>query len=92
MWRNADWARRKGLYAELHPTLESMEESIARLTASLSHTSYEAMAEMKRVFWHDTDHWDTLLQERAHACGKLVVSSHAKDYFRKFKEKRIVTA
>ena len=92
MWRNGDWARKKGLYAELHPTLESMEESIARLTNSLAHTSPEAMAVMKRIFWHDTDHWDTLLQERAIACGKLVVSSHTKECLRKFKEKRAVKA
>ena len=25
MWRNADWARRKGLFAELHPTVEGMD-------------------------------------------------------------------
>jgi methylglutaconyl-CoA hydratase len=91
MWRNADWARRKGLYAELHPTLESMEESIARITNTLAHTSYEAMAEMKRIFWHNTDHWDALLLERATACGKLVVSSHVKEYLRKFKEKSSVS-
>ena len=88
MWRNGDWARRKGLYAELHPTLESMEESIARLTNSLARTSIEAMAEMKRIFWHDTDHWDTLLQERAIQCGKLVISPNTKECLRRFKEKR----
>ena len=27
-WRNSDWAKRKGLFAEVHPTLESMDESI----------------------------------------------------------------
>ena len=88
MWRNGDWARRKGLYAELHPSLESMEESIARLTNSLAHTNPEAMYEMKKVFWHNTDHWDTLLQERANLCGRLVISPDTKEYLRKFKEKR----
>ena len=92
MWRNGDWARKKGLYAELHPTLESMEESIARLTDSLAHTSVEAMAEMKKVFWHGTDHWDALLHERAVASGKLVLSRDTKEYLRKFKEKRAVKA
>src|SRR6476661_10292500 len=37
MWRNGDWARRKGLYAELHPSLESMDESIRRLSNQLAH-------------------------------------------------------
>jgi methylglutaconyl-CoA hydratase len=50
------------------------------------------MAAMKKVFWHNTDHWDTLLQERATTCGKLVVSSYTKECLRKFKEKRAVKA
>ena len=35
MWRNGDWARRKGLFAELHPDAEGMDESILRLTNAL---------------------------------------------------------
>jgi len=44
MWRNADWARRKGLFAEVHSHVDGMDESIARLTEILSHSSPEAMA------------------------------------------------
>src|SRR6186713_3619167 len=54
LWRNADWARRKGLYSELHSSIENMDESIQRLSHQLSHSSPEAMAEMKRIFWHGT--------------------------------------
>ncbi|TKK70757.1 enoyl-CoA hydratase/isomerase family protein [Ilyomonas limi] len=88
-WRSSDWAKRKGLYAGLHPTPESMDEAIARLTSALAHTSPEAAAEMKKVFWHDTDHWDMLLQERAAISGKLVLSSYTKECLRKFKEKKL---
>ncbi|MDB5230907.1 MAG: enoyl-CoA hydratase/isomerase family protein, partial [Chitinophagaceae bacterium] len=49
LWRNGDWARRKGLYAELHPNIESMEESIIRLSKTLAHYSSEAMAELKKI-------------------------------------------
>ncbi|WP_153796922.1 enoyl-CoA hydratase/isomerase family protein [Foetidibacter luteolus] len=87
MWRNGDWARRKGLYAELHPSLESMEESIARLSDALSHYNPEAMAEMKKVLWHDTDHWDKLLNDRAAISGKLVLSDFTKEFIQKFKSK-----
>src|SRR5690606_20706808 len=31
-WRNSDWAKRKGLFAELHPNAESMDESIFKLS------------------------------------------------------------
>ena len=39
MWRNADWARRKGLFAEVHPDIEGMDESIHRLADTLMHSS-----------------------------------------------------
>src|SRR5678809_690268 len=74
LWRNADWARRKGLYSELHSSIESMDESITRLSHQLSHSSTEAMAEMKKIFWQGTDNWDQLLTERAEISGKLVLS------------------
>ena len=87
MWRNADWARRKGLYAELHPIIESMEESIQRLTNQLAHSSPEAMAEMKKIFWKGTEHWDKLLIERAAISGRLVLSEFTRDAIEKFKKK-----
>jgi methylglutaconyl-CoA hydratase len=32
------------------------------------------MARMKQIFWQGTDHWETLLAERAAMSGSLVVS------------------
>jgi methylglutaconyl-CoA hydratase len=87
MWRNADWARRKGLYAELHPTLESMEESISRLSNQLSHSSPEAMAQLKKIFWEGTEDWDSLLYSRAEISGRLVLSNSTKEAIAKFKTK-----
>ncbi len=90
-WRNADWARRKGIYAELHPNLESMEESIARLTNSLSHYSLEAMAEVKKMIWHNTEHWEQLLPERAAISGRLILSAGAQKFLEKFRESKTAT-
>lgn len=87
MWRNADWARRKGLFAELHPDIQSMDESVARLSHTLLHSSPEAMAEMKKVFWLGTDHWDQLLMERAKISGRLVLSDFTREAIRKFKSR-----
>jgi methylglutaconyl-CoA hydratase len=87
MWRNADWARRKGLYSELHPTIDSMEESIFRLSTQLSHSSPEAMAELKKVLWQGTDDWDTLLCDRAEISGRLVLSQFTKDAIARFRAK-----
>ncbi|GGH82514.1 methylglutaconyl-CoA hydratase [Filimonas zeae] len=87
-WRNGDWARRKGLFAELHPTLESMEESIERLSNTLAHSSVEAIVELKKVFWKGTEHWDQLLTERAAISGKLVVSEQSKHALKKILDAR----
>ncbi len=91
LWRNGDWARRKGLFAELHPILESMEDNIARLSNSLAHYSTNATREMKKLFWHGAENWDTLLQERAAVSGSLVISDFTKECIKKFKEKKQVS-
>lgn len=85
MWRNADWAKRKGLYAELHPTLEGMDESISRLSNNLSHSNPDAIAELKKIFWKGTENWDTLLLERAAISGRLVLSEFSRAAIQKFR-------
>jgi methylglutaconyl-CoA hydratase len=85
MWRNADWARRKGLYAELHPSVEEMDESVQRLANSLVTSSPEAMAEIKKISWKGTEHWEQLLPERAAISGRLVLSDFTKTAIQKFK-------
>jgi methylglutaconyl-CoA hydratase len=87
-WRNADWARKKGLFSELHPTVEGMDESIGRLTYSLVHSSPAAIEELKKVFWKGTEHWDKLLLERAAISGKLVLSDFTKNALASFKKKK----
>ena len=87
MWRNADWARRKGLFAEVHPTAAGMDESISRLLHTLSHSNPAAMAELKKVFWEGTAHWDTLLPERAAISGKLVLTDFARKAVEGFRKK-----
>jgi len=87
MWRNADWARRKGLFSELHSSVESMDESISRLANQLAHSSAEAMAELKKILWQGTENWDELLCERAEISGRLVLSHFTKEAIAKFKSK-----
>lgn len=87
MWRNADWARRKGLFSECHPTTEGMDESIQRLSNQLAHSSPEAISEMKKIFWQGTEDWDDLLAKRAEVSGRLVLSNFTKEAIEKFKTK-----
>lgn len=85
MWRNADWAKRKGLLAEVHENEANMDESINRLADHLAHSSPKAMTEMKKMFWKGTDNWDELLKERAGISGRLVLSSYTKEAIGKVK-------
>ncbi len=87
MWRNSDWAKKKGLFAEVHENVANMDESVKRLANTLAHSNPEAMAEMKKVFWKGTENWDTLLHERALISGKLILSSFSKEAIGKFKAK-----
>ncbi len=57
-WRNADWAKTKGLFAEVHSSAENFDEAVSRLANSLVNYNPAALEEMKKIFWNGTDHWD----------------------------------
>lgn len=85
LWRNAEWAKHKGLFAEVHNSIENMDESVYRLANSLAHSNPNATAEMKKIFWKGTEHWDELLKERAAISGRLVLSEYFKNAISKIK-------
>ena len=87
LWRNSDWAKKKGLFAEVHESIQNMDESIERLSNALAHSNPEAMKELKKIFWKGTDDWDTLLHERAAISGKLVLSEFTRNAIAKLKIK-----
>ena len=86
-WRNAQWAGRKGLFSEVHPSVEEMDKGILQLANTLMQSSPEAMAEMKKIFWKGTENWDQLLMERAAISGRLVLSEFTRNAIEKFKKK-----
>ena len=86
-WFDANWAREKGLYTEVFDTAEEMDIEIEKLASTLSKSNPEAMEGLKKVMWEGTDHWDTLLMERAECSGKLVLSDFTKSAIEKFKSK-----
>ncbi len=87
MWRSSDWARRKGLYAELHTEIAGMDDSITRLSNTLSNSSPEAMYEIKKILWKNAENWDELLMKRAAISGRLILSEYSKSFIVSFKEK-----
>jgi len=87
LWRSADWAKRKGLFTEVHTSIENLDESVYRLANTLAHYNPAALLEMKKIFWKSTEHWDELLKERAAISGRLVLSEFSKNAIEKFRSK-----
>jgi methylglutaconyl-CoA hydratase len=85
MWRTTEWAKKRGLFAEVHSSVENMDESVYRLATFLAHSNPEAMTELKKILWKGTEHWDELLKERAIISGRLVLSDFTKNAISKFK-------
>lgn len=85
-WYNAYWAKEKGLYANVFDSIDEMDKEIEILSLKLANYNPEALNQMKRVLWNGTDHWDSLLNERATISGKLVLSNFTKEALNKLKK------
>lgn len=81
------WAHQKGLFGKLYDDVNSLDKAVNELAKKLAGYNPEAMAEMKKIFWKGTEHWDDLLAERAQISGNLVTSDFTKNFIQKFKNK-----
>lgn len=86
-WQTAEWAKSKGLYANIYDDIETLDKEIAELAAKLNKSNPEAMALLKKACWEGTEHWDELLAERAAMSGKLVLSDFTVNAINAFKAK-----
>ncbi|MDA1243075.1 MAG: enoyl-CoA hydratase/isomerase family protein [Bacteroidetes bacterium] len=84
-WKSAAWAATHGLYAEVFETTEALDNEVQRLSMALAASNPEAMSELKSALWSGTEHWDTLLFERAAISGALVRSDFTKKAIAAFK-------
>ena len=82
---DAEWAKNKGLFANVYESIEEMDAAIEIFAQHLCIYNPEAMSEMKKIFWKGTDDWDHLLAERAAISGRLVLSDFTKKTLEKFK-------
>lgn len=86
IWKTSYWALEKGLFTEVFETVEALDERLNEYLNELSAYNYEALAEIRKVLWQDTQHWETLLYERAAISGRLVLSDFTKKAIEKFKK------
>jgi len=86
-WRSSEWAKEKGLFAEVHDSTENLDTAVSKLSNTLAQYSPEAMRALKQVIWEGTSNWDQLLYERARISGELILSDFSKKAIEKFKQK-----
>ena len=84
-WHSADWAREKGLFAEVYDSAEEMDTAIKILSEKLVVSNPDSMQALKKVMWDGTDHWDSLLIDRAAMSGKRVLSEFTRKTLEKLK-------
>ncbi len=86
-WKDANWAREKGLYAATYETVEELDEAVDALADKLANSNPEAMRLLKGIFWEGTEKWDNLLKVRAALSGELVLSDFTINAINAFKKK-----
>jgi methylglutaconyl-CoA hydratase len=86
-WKNAYWAKEKGLFAKVFKTHEELTKETQNLAEKLASYNPQALAEIKKTLWKGTENWNNLLTERAAISGELVVSEFTKKAVLKFKSK-----
>lgn len=86
-WRSAEWARKRGLFAEMYASVAELDEAVLRLSRFLAASNPQAMAELKKTFWEGTSHWEELLLQRAAMSGKLILSNFSRQALEKIRKK-----
>ena len=85
-WKNAYWAKEKGLYAKVLENQAELDKEVDLLTEKLASYNPKALIEMKKALWLGTENWEHLLIERAEVSGELVLSEFTKKALHTFKK------
>ena len=85
-WKNAYWAKEKGLYSRVFESVKELDREIELFSDKLASYNPEALYEMKKILWKNTDHWENLLPERAAISGELILSEFSRKALDKFKK------
>ncbi|AXT61992.1 enoyl-CoA hydratase/isomerase family protein [Aquimarina sp. AD10] len=85
-WKTAYWAKEQGLYARVFSTIEELNKEVQLFAEKLASYNPQALQEMKKIAWKNTNHWENLLLERAAISGELVLSEFTKNALAKFKK------
>jgi len=62
-----------------------MDVAILTLVEKLALSNPDSMRDLKQVMWEGTDHWDSLLIERAAMSGRWVLSDFTRETLSRLK-------
>ncbi len=86
-WRDAAWAERNGLYASIVHGVAELDAAVEARVDQLAKANPEALARIKAIAWHGTQHWPQLLEERAETSGTLVLSDYTREALAAFAQR-----
>ena len=84
-WKNAYWAKEKGLYSKVFQSVADLDKELGFYTEKLASYSSKALTNMKKVMWEGTENWADLLIQRAEMSGKLALMSETKEILERIK-------
>ena len=85
-WKNAYWAKEKGLFSKVFSTIKEMDKELEYYTTTLATYNPSALKELKKVLWANAENWDTLLLNRAEITGNLALSQYTRKALSAFKK------
>jgi len=83
-FQTAQWAKEKGLYNEVYPDINTLDEALEALSQKLASYHPEALNGLKEILWEGTADWDELLNQRAAISGELVLSEFTQQALKGF--------
>jgi methylglutaconyl-CoA hydratase len=87
-FQTAQWAKEKGLYNEVYPDIQTLDEALNTLALKLASYHPEALIGLKQILWEGTEDWDQLLTQRAAMSGELVLSEFTQQALNSFLDKK----
>ena len=86
-WKNAYWARDKGLFTKIYNSIKELDKEMEFFISQLSGYERPALEAMTKVLWEGTENWDSLLKTRAEMSGKLGLAPETKNILERMKKK-----
>ena len=72
-WKNTDWSFNKGLFAHVVENENELNRKVDQIAKRISAYSPNAVKNLKKLHWKDTNHWEDLLPKNAGITARLLL-------------------